>query len=116
MNNSKAGLLPQVTFGILFALSAKPLYGYALIQQIRHDSTGKVKLGPGALYGTLKRLADQGYIEELPFEEASERRRYYRLTRKGWNALSDELEYYENITRLGQERGLLHGGTITSRL
>lgn len=92
---------------ILFALSLKPRHGYELIQQIEHDSAGIVQLGPGALYGTIKQLREANLIEEMPFEDENERRRYYRLTRKGWNQLKAELEYYENTVRLAQERKLL---------
>ncbi|HSX30556.1 MAG TPA: PadR family transcriptional regulator [Candidatus Saccharimonadales bacterium] len=104
MSRPASGLLPQVTFSILFALSLKPRHGYELMQQIEHDSVGKLKLGPGALYGAIKRLVDDNLIEEIPFEDERERRRYYRLTRKGWNRLGADLEYYENTVRLAKER------------
>jgi len=107
MSKRTSGLLPQVTFSILFALSLKPRHGYELMQQIEHDSSGKVQLGPGALYGTIKQLREANLIEEMPFEDENERRRYYRLTRKGWNLLNAELEYYEHTVRLAQERKLL---------
>jgi DNA-binding PadR family transcriptional regulator len=106
MKQTSSNRLPQVTFSILFALSLKPRHGYELIQQIEHDSAGKVQLGPGALYGTIKKLVEDNLIEEMPFEDDG-RRRYYRLTRKGWNALQAELEYFENTVRLARERNLL---------
>ena len=82
------------------------------MQQVEHDSAGRVKLGPGALYGSIKNLREEGLIEEMPFEDESERRRYYRLTRKGWDALNAELEYYENIARVAQERKLFPDSTM----
>lgn len=100
-------LLPQVTFSILLALSLKPRHGYELMQQIEHDSLGKVKLGPGALYGTLKRLNDNNYIEEVPAAETNDRRRYYRLTKKGWDRLGAEVKYYEKTAELARERKLM---------
>jgi DNA-binding PadR family transcriptional regulator len=106
MNQPAASRLPQVTFSILFALSLKPRHGYELMQQVEHDSGGKVRLGPGALYGSIKKLAEDGLIEEMPFADDS-RRRYYRLTRKGWNALDAELKYFETTVRLARERNLL---------
>lgn len=108
MNRQTSGLLPQVTFSILFALSLKPRHGYELMQQIEHDSKGKVRLGPGALYGTIKNLREDNLIEEMPFE-GEVRRRYYRLTRKGWNRLNAELDYFENTVKLARERKLLGG-------
>jgi DNA-binding PadR family transcriptional regulator len=96
--------LPQVAFSILFALSLKPRHGYELAQQIEQDSKGRVKLGPGALYGSIRQLRDANLIEELPFEDETERRRYYRLTKRGWDQLSLELQYLENIVHLSHER------------
>lgn len=102
----RTGLLPQVTFSILFALSLKPRHGYELMQQIEHDTGGRLNLGPGALYGTIKQLREDSLIEEMPFE-GNERRRYYRLTKKGWDTLSAELEYFSDTMRLAHERHLL---------
>jgi DNA-binding PadR family transcriptional regulator len=108
MNRHPTTLLPQVTFSIMFALSLKPRHGYELMQQIEHDSDGRVKLGPGALYGRLKELNDENFIEEVPSEIANDRRRYYRLTKKGWNQLGVEMKYYEQTVRLGHERRILN--------
>jgi DNA-binding PadR family transcriptional regulator len=96
-------VLPQVSFNVLFALSLKPRHGYEIIQQIEEDTNGRVRLGPGALYGSLKHLDKANLIEEMPFEDDS-RRRYYRLTRKGWDALQSELDYLGDIVRLAKER------------
>jgi len=101
--------MPQVAFSILFALSLKPRHGYELMQQIEHDSKGIVKIGPGALYGTIKQLHDEGLIEEVP--SAEDRRRYYRLTKKGLDRLGAELSYFENTVRLAQKRSLLADDT-----
>lgn len=113
MGKKISGLLPQVTFSILFALSLKPRHGYELMQQIEHDSAGRIRLGPGALYGTIKQLREDGLIEEMPFE-GDERRRYYRLTHRGWEALGTELEYYQNTVRLAQERRLSNDFEVTA--
>ncbi|MDB5163689.1 MAG: PadR family transcriptional regulator [Candidatus Saccharibacteria bacterium] len=102
-----AGLLPQVTFSILFALSLKPRHGYELMQQIEHDSNGRIKLGPGALYGTIKQLVNDNLIEEMPFADDSKRRKYYRLTKKGWDRLSAELKYFEQTVKLARQRKFL---------
>ncbi|MGI0135191.1 MAG: PadR family transcriptional regulator [Candidatus Micrarchaeaceae archaeon] len=96
-------LLPRTAFSILLALSLKPRHGYELMQQVEHDTAGRIKLGPGALYGTIKQLVDTHLIEEMPFEGA-ERRRYYRLTKRGWDRLGAEMQYYEQTVRLGRER------------
>lgn len=107
MDESPTGLLSQVTFSILLALSLKPRHGYELMQQIKQDSLGQLKLGPGALYGTLKQLHEGNFIEEVPSELANDRRRYYRLTKKGWDRLEAELTYYQHVLELAHERQVL---------
>ena len=76
-------LSPQV-FHILVALAAGDQHGYAIMQDIAHRTGGKLRLSPGTLYGSVKRMLEQGLIVELrPRErpkEDDERRRYYRLT------------------------------------
>lgn len=101
-------LLSRAGFSILLALSLKPRHGYELMQQIEHDTSGQVRLGPGALYGTIKQLREDNLIEEMPFED-NERRRYYRLTKKGWNRLGAEIRYYENTVKLARERRVITG-------
>jgi DNA-binding PadR family transcriptional regulator len=108
MNPQSTPLLPQVTFSIMFALSLKPRHGYEIMQQVEHDSGGRVKLGPGALYGRLKELNEANFIEEVPSEETGDRRRYYRLTKKGWDRLGAEMDYYDQTVRLANERRLLN--------
>lgn len=96
-------LLTHPAFHILFGLSIKPRHGYELMQQIATDSGGKLALGPATLYKTLKELRDGSFIEEIPFQEDA-RRRCYRLTRKGWDRLADEMEYYKLINKTARER------------
>ncbi len=92
----------------MFALSLKPRHGYEIMQQVEHDSGGRVKLGPGALYGRLKELNEANFIEEIPSDEAGDRRRFYRLTKKGWDRLESEMDYYDQTVKLATERRLLH--------
>lgn len=103
MNNAQNNLLSQIAFSILFALSLKPRHGYELMQQIAHDSGGRLRLGPGSLYGTIKTLSEDNLIEEVPFA-GGERRRYYRLTKKGWDRLNAEMAYYKEVVRLAEDR------------
>jgi DNA-binding PadR family transcriptional regulator len=72
-------LTPQV-FHILIALAERDLHGYAIMQDVAARTNGKLRLSPGTLYGSIKRLLEQGLIVEL---EADDRRRYYRLTPQG---------------------------------
>lgn len=105
MKRQSTKLLPQVAFSILLALSLKPRHGYELMKQIEDDSNGIVKMGPGALYGTIKQLNEDGLIEELPSQK--DRRRYYRLSKKGLESLGTELKYYENTVKLARQRKLI---------
>lgn len=98
--------LPQVAFSILLALSLRERHGYEIIKQIAEDSDGKIKLGPGALYTSIKQLHEQGLIEEIKHYD-DVRRRYYRLTSAGRKTLGAELEYYENTVALARKRQVL---------
>ena len=79
---------------ILLALLQGDLHGYAIMQSVDALSDGAVRLGPGTLYGTLKRLLEQRLVEETderPDADADdERRRYYRLTPSGRDAVRVE--------------------------
>lgn len=97
-------LLPQVSFSILLALSLQPRHGYEIMQQVRNDSDGKVKLGPAALYGTIKQLLAAGLIEEVAGRDDGERRRYYKLSSKGWERLDKELDYFRTSVKLSKQR------------
>ncbi|HYH75727.1 MAG TPA: PadR family transcriptional regulator [Candidatus Saccharimonadales bacterium] len=98
--------LPQVAFTILLALSLKPRHGYEIIKQVAEDSQGKITLGPGALYTSIKQLSAQGLIVE-DSDVQDDRRRYYKLTNKGLRALNEELEYYRMALQLAYERRVI---------
>lgn len=106
-------LLPQISFSILMALSLKPRHGYEIMQQVEEDSLGKIKIGPGSLYTAIKQLAEEDLIEEVPDEDI--RRKYYRLTKKGWQRLNAELDYFDKTVKLAKQRkafeaiGVLYG-------
>lgn len=93
------------------ALSLKPRHGYEIMKQVKEDSLGKINLSPGSLYTAIKQLGDEGLIEELPQKDS--RRRYYRLTTKGWKRLNTELEYFENTVRLAKQRNVFEAIGLT---
>jgi DNA-binding PadR family transcriptional regulator len=78
-------LTPQV-FHVLVALADRDQHGYAIMQDVAERTGGKMRLSPGTLYGSIKRMLEQGLIVELGDQERpeagddDERRRYYRLT------------------------------------
>jgi DNA-binding PadR family transcriptional regulator len=91
-------LLPErpiapAVFQILIALADQPLHGYGIMLDIVERSDGKVKLSPGTLYGSIKQMLEDGWIEEVPGRATAddERRRYYRLTPEGREAARQEM-------------------------
>jgi DNA-binding PadR family transcriptional regulator len=97
-------------FHILLALSSGERHGYGIMKQVEVDSQGKVKMGPGTLYGSLKRMLEAGLVEEsdrrVDPEMDDERRIYYRITDIGSKALAVELARYKRIVTLAQQRKL----------
>lgn len=102
--------LTPAVFHILLALSNGDRHGYGVMKQVEADSQGKVKMGTGTLYGSLKRMLDAGLIREsdkrVDPELDDERRIYYEMTELGVKALASELERYQRIVTIAQERKL----------
>lgn len=98
--------LPSAPFHILVALTGGEHHGYALMSEVQALSGGSVRMGPGTLYGTLKRLLDQGLVEESDHrpdpELDDERRRYYRLTSLGQQVCAAEAERLAALTRVAR--------------
>ena len=107
--NSTPPLTPAV-FHILLALSTGERHGYGIMKQVEADSQGKVSMGPGTLYGSLKRMLDVGLVQEsdkrVDPEMDDERRIYYQLTGIGAQALESELDRYKRIVTIAQQRKL----------
>jgi DNA-binding PadR family transcriptional regulator len=108
-NSVNAPLTPAV-FHILLALSTKERHGYGIMKQVRSDSQGRVKMGPGTLYGAIGRMMQAGLISEsdrkIDPEMDDERRIYYEITDMGQKALAAELQRYREIVAVAQEKGL----------
>jgi DNA-binding PadR family transcriptional regulator len=108
--NPPLPLTPAV-FHILLALSGGARHGYGIMKQVEADSQGKVKMGTGTLYGSLKRMLDAGLVREsdrrVDPEMDDQRRIYYQMTERGAEALAAELERYNRIVSIAQERKLV---------
>lgn len=89
-----AGPLSPAVFHILLALASGERHGYGIMREVEADTGGALRLGPGTLYGCLKRMLDAGYVEECderPDPDLDdERRRYYRATDLGLRAVRAE--------------------------
>jgi len=102
--------LTPAVFHILLALSSGERHGYGIMKQVEADSQGKVTMGPGTLYGSLKRMLDAGLVREsdkrVDPEMDDQRRIYYRIADLGVKVLAEELERYKSIVILAHERKL----------
>jgi DNA-binding PadR family transcriptional regulator len=100
--------LTPAVFYILLALSAGDRHGYGIMKQVEADSQGKVSMGPGTLYGSLKRMLEAGLVREsdprVDPEMDDQRRIYYRMTDSGAQALAAELERYQRIVTIAEQR------------
>lgn len=110
-----AAPLTPATFHILLALVDEERHGYAIMQEVAERTDGAMKLGPGTLYGSLKRLLEQGIVEESD-ERADpalddERRRYYRITGYGIAVARAEARRLEELVRSARRKKLIGGAT-----
>ena len=97
---------------ILLSLTEGPAHGLGIVELVEIRSSGEVTLGPGLLYGTLKRLMSEALLRE-PDETppgTDPRRRYYEITREGQDALRSELERMAILVGLGREKRILGRG------
>lgn len=103
--------LTPAVFHILLALATGERHGYGIMKQVEADAQGQVKMGPGTLYGSLKRMLDVGLVREsanrIDPTLGDERRIYYQITDLGAKALAAELERYRRIVTVAQTRKLL---------
>jgi len=116
MRTLQAASVTPAEFHIVLALAADDRHGYALMRQVAADSAGAVRLGPGTLYGAIKRLLDYGFIREVASRVDPElddsRRKYYRLTPAGRAAAVAEARRLDELVALARTRRILPlGGT-----
>ncbi len=92
--------LTPAVFHVLLALAGGKRHGYAISKEVLRQTDGRMRMGPGTLYGTLQRLLDQAWVEAVDGpESADERRRYYRLKALGRRALEAEVERMDALVR-----------------
>ena len=102
--------LTPATFHVLMALAGGERHGYAIMKEVEAESGGDVRLGPGTLYGTLKRLLDAGLVDESGErgdESSDERRRYYRITRLGMSVARAEARRLDGLVRAARQKKLI---------
>ena len=91
-------------FYMLLSLATKERHGYDIMKQVEKDSQGKVKLGPGTLYGAIKRMLEEKLIVEI--NSSHTRRKYYQLTEKGRSIFNNELQRYNQAVELAKQKDL----------
>ena len=103
--------LTPAVFHVLLALVEGERHGYAIMQEVDESTQGQINMGPGTLYGTIKRLLEAQLIEESdrrPDPELDdERRRYYRLSGLGQQVVKAEALRYEQLAKLAHRKRLL---------
>lgn len=85
---------------ILLSLAQQPRHGYAILQDTLEMSEGRVRLSTGTLYGALRRLLEDRWIERFKEENSSRGRQAYRLTSLGRRVLQREVSRLKQLTRL----------------
>ena len=105
--------LTPAVFHVLLALVDGERHGYAIMQEVTESTKGQIKMGPGTLYGTIRRLLEARMIEESDERPDpgmdDERRRYYRLTAIGQRAVKAEALRYAAMAEVARRKRLIGG-------
>ena len=105
-------LSPQA-FHVLVALADRDQHGYGIMQDVAERTGGKLRLSAGTLYGSIKRLLEEGLVVELRDNQRPkksldvERRRYYRLTPQGRKAAMEEVKRMTELLEQARVNGLV---------
>jgi DNA-binding PadR family transcriptional regulator len=109
--------LPPAVFHILIALGEGEKHGYAVMQEVAERTDGKVRMSPGTLYGSIRKMLDDGLIEEFfhrgnaadPRRAGTDdaRRRYYRVTKFGRAVAAAEAERLTALLHHARLNGLV---------
>jgi DNA-binding PadR family transcriptional regulator len=106
-------LTPPV-FHILLALADEERHGYGIMQDVARQTDGALQLGPGTLYGCLKRMLAAGLVEESDERPDpaldDERRRYYRMTPLGQRVVRAEAQRLAGAVGAAKTKRLFAGG------
>ena len=102
--------LAPAVFHILLALADREKHGYAVMKSIEDHTEGALRMGAGTLYSNLQRLTESGWVVEVTPPQArsarDDRRRFYRLTDAGRQALGAEVRRLEALVQLAKRRRL----------
>ena len=113
MPHDPSRAIPPAEFRVLLALADGSKHGHAIKLDIRARTEGRVDMGPGTLYGAMKRLVERGWIREEaapPGEEGDGRRKFYGLTEEGRDAALVETRRMEELLGIAAAKSLREGG------
>jgi len=103
--------LTPAVFNILLALADSEKHGYGIMLEVEANTNGQVIMGPGTLYGSIKRMLKAGLIEESDEradpEMDDQRRKYYKLTNLGRRVLSMEAERLASQVMIARAKNVL---------
>ena len=103
--------LTPAVFHILLALVDGEKHGYSIMKDVERQTVGRLKFGPGTLYGSIKRMLSAGLIVETDERPDpvldDERRRYYRLSELGQKALANESKRLEQAVAVARQKQVL---------
>jgi DNA-binding PadR family transcriptional regulator len=103
--------LTPAMFHVLLALADGEKHGYVISKEIARRTNNEVRLSAGTLYGIIKRLLEDGFIEESDerpdFSLDDERRRYYRMTKQGMALAEAEAERLERVLAMARAKHVL---------
>ena len=112
-NDEIATTITPAMFHILLALADDQRHGLGIVHEVEERTNGSIRLGPGLLYGSIKKLVAAGHIEEPvkrpPPSRDDPRRRYYRITRTGRRVLEAEAAHLEQVVGVAREKRVLKG-------
>ena len=110
-NSNDPKPLTPIVFHILLTLATGEKHGYQIMKQVRQDAKGRVTIGNGTLYGSLKRMLADNLIEEagdkIDTQLDDTRRRYYKLAEAGRLALTAEMNRYAETVALLHRHNLI---------
>ena len=120
VEDETTAVLTPAVFHILLALSDGNSHGYGILQDVESFTRGELRLGPGTLYRSIQRMLVDGLIEELleialHDESDDDRRRHYRLTKKGLEIAQREARRLADLVDVARRRNLLSKRAAESR-
>lgn len=108
--------LTPAVLHILLAVADEERHGYGIMREVEERTGGRTRLGPGTLYGSIKRMLADGLIEESDErpdpEMDDQRRRYYRITDFGRRVAGAEAERLSGLVETARARKLLRGRSV----